>query len=271
LIQKGLTESLAGRFETIYVGHWTYLEMHEAFGFTPEQYVWYGGYPGGVDLINDEKRWKQYIRESIIETSISRDILLLTRVDKPALMRRLFELGCTFSGQILSFTKIMGQLHEAGNTTTLAHYLSLLDTAGLLGGLEKFSPAIVRQRSSSPKFQVYINALITAQQILNMDAIKNHREDWGRFVESAVGAHLLNHSLTGNYKLYYWRHSIHEVDFILEYDNRIIALEVKSGSPGKMRGMDAFSRKFNPEKSILIGEGGIPWQEFLRSDPFNLF
>ena len=271
LIQKGLTESLAGRFETLYVGHWTFAEMHEAFGFTPEQYVWYGGYPGGADLVIDEERWKKYIRESLIETSISRDILLLTRVDKPALMRRLFELGCTFSGQILSFSKIMGQLQEAGNTTTLAHYLNLLDTAGLLGGLEKYSPAIIRQRASSPKFQVHNTALISAQQISGMNVIINRNEDWGRWVESAIGAHLLNHSMTQHYKLFYWRHGNHEVDFVLEYDGRIIALEVKSGTSGKTHGMGAFSRKFNPEKSILVGEGGIPWQEFLRLDPVNLF
>jgi len=271
LIQRGLTESLAGRFETIFVGHWTFTEMHEAFGFTPEQYVWYGGYPGGADLITDEERWKQYIRESLIETSISRDILLLTRVDKPALMRRLFELGCTFSGQILSYSKIMGQLQEAGNTTTLAHYLNLLDTAGLLGGLEKFSPAIVRQRASSPKFQVHNTALISAQQLSGMDVIINRKEDWGRWVESAIGAHLLNHSLTGHYKLFYWRHGIHEVDFVLEYDGRIIALEVKSGTSGKTQGMGVFSRKFKPEKSMLVGEAGIPWQEFLKMDPISLF
>ncbi len=271
LIQKGLTESLAGRFETLYVGHWTYMEMHEAFGFAPEQYVWYGGYPGGAGLITEEERWKQYIRESLIETSISRDILLLTRVDKPALMRRLFELGCTFSGQILSYNKIMGQLQEAGNTTTLAHYLNLLDTAGLIGGLEKYSPAIIRQRASSPKFQVHNTALISAQQISGMNVIVNSHENWGRWVESAVGAHLLNHSMTQHYKLFYWRHGNHKVDFILEYDGRIIALEVKSGTPGKTHGMDAFSRKFKPEKSILVGEGGIPWQKFLKLDPVNLF
>ncbi len=271
LIQRGLTESLAGRFETLYVGHWTFAEMQEAFGFTPEQYVWYGGYPGGADLIADEERWKQYIRESLIETSIFRDILLLTRVDKPALMRRLFELGCTLSGQILSYNKIMGQLQEAGNTTTLAHYLNLLDTAGLIGGLEKYSPAIIRQRASSPKFQVHNTALISAQQISGMNVIVNSHENWGSWVESAIGAHLLNHSMTQHYKLFYWRHGNHEVDFILEYDGRIIALEVKSGTPGKTHGMDAFSRKFKPEKSILVGEGGIPWQEFLRLNPVNLF
>ena len=112
-------------------------EMREAFDFDQDHYVWYGGYPGGAVLSDQENRWKQYIRESLIETSISKDILMLNRVDKPALMKRLFELGCNFSGQILSYNKIMGQLTDAGNTTTLAHYLHLLDTAGLLKGIEK--------------------------------------------------------------------------------------------------------------------------------------
>src|SRR5262249_11814347 len=147
LIQQGLTESLAGRFETIYMGHWSYNEMHEAFGWTEKQFAWFGGYPGSAALISDEERWKNYVSNSLVETSISKDILMLTRVDKPALMKRLFELGCHYSSQILSFTKVMGQLQDAGNTTTLSHYLNLLDTAGLLGGLEKFSKDVIRKRS----------------------------------------------------------------------------------------------------------------------------
>jgi predicted AAA+ superfamily ATPase len=271
LIQKGLTESLAGRFETLFVGHWTFEEMKKAFGFTPEQFVWFGGYPGGAGLIADEERWKHYIRESLIETSISQDILLLTRVDKPVLMRRLFELGCTYSGQILSYSKIMGQLQDAGNTTTLAHYLNLLDTAGLLRGLEKFSPAVIRQRSSSPKFQVHNTALISAQQLSGMNVILNKKDDWGRWVESAIGAHLLSHSLTQNYKLFYWRQGDLEIDFVMEYKGEVLSLEIKSGTYGKARGLGAFSRRFKTAKAILVGETGIPWQEFLKMDPLSLF
>lgn len=157
LIQKGLTESLAGRFETFYLGHWSFAEMETAFGWSIEQYIYFGGYPGSALLINDEERWKSYIKDSLIETSISKDILMLTRVDKPALLKRLFEIGCLYSGQILSYTKITGQLQDAGNTTTLANYLKLLSDCGLLGGLEKYAGSVVRQRSSSPKFQVYNN------------------------------------------------------------------------------------------------------------------
>ena len=184
LIQKGLTESLAGRFETIYLGHWTYAEMQAAFGWSIEQYVYFGGYPGSATLIDDEDRWKNYIKDSLIETSISKDILMLTRVDKPALLKRLFELGSIYSGQILSYTKIMGQLQDAGNTTTLANYLKLLSDCGLLGGLDKYAGDIVRKRGSSPKFQVFNNALISSQANESFDKAIVSPALWGRLVES---------------------------------------------------------------------------------------
>ena len=128
--------------------------MRAAFGWTLEQYFFYGAYPGAAELIDDPERWRRYILDSLIETTISRDILLLTRVDKPALLRRLFQLGCAYSGQILSYQKMIGQLADAGNTTTLAHYLELLQGAGMLAGLAKYSSGQVRQRGSSPKLQV---------------------------------------------------------------------------------------------------------------------
>lgn len=271
LLQKGLTESLAGRFETTYIGHWSFEEMHKAFGFTADQYVWFGGYPGAAELIKDEGRWKRYISDSLIETSISKDILMLTRVDKPALMKRLFELGCQYSGHILSFTKIMGQLQDAGNTTTLAHYLHLLDTAGLLGALEKYTTQKVRQRSSSPKFQVHNTALITAQQPLNFKDVLQKPGDWGRWVESSVGAHLLNNSLSEEYQLFYWRHRNNEVDFIIENKGKIIGLEIKSGKTQKSSGIDAFKNQYNPDKIFLVGDSGIPWQEFLKMNPKEFF
>lgn len=205
LVQQGLTESLAGRFESIYVGHWTLSEMQAAFKWTDEQFVWFGGYPGSAALIGDEERWKSYVVNALIETSISKDILMLTRVDKPSLMKRLFELGCNYSGQILSYTKVQGQLQDAGNTTTLAHYLNLLDTAGLLGGLDKYAADIVRKRSSSPKFQVYNTALISAQRNEYFDEIIKKPSEWGRLVESAVGAYLINSAQKLGLNLFYWR------------------------------------------------------------------
>lgn len=271
LIQKGLTESLAGRFETLYLGHWSYPEMQEAFGWSIEQYVYFGGYPGSATLIKDEERWKNYIKDSLIETSISKDILMLTRVDKPALLKRLFEIGCVYSGQILSYTKILGQLQDVGNTTTLANYLKLLSACGLLGGLDKYAGDIIRQRGSSPKFQVYNNALITAQID---DAYENAIIDpklWGRLVESSVGAHLLNHSISERYNLYYWRAGNYEVDFVLEKGDKLIGLEVKSGMKAENAGMGVFTERFHPEKVLLVGTGGIPYNEFLKINPKELF
>lgn len=271
LLQQGLTESLAGRYETTQMGHWSFSEMKSAFGFSPEQYVWFGGYPGAADLIEDENRWKEYVRNSLIETTVSKDILMLTRVDKPALLKRLFEIGCEYSGQILSFNKILGQLHDAGNTTTLSHYLHLLDTAGLLAGLGKFSPNKIRQRASSPKFQAYNTALISAQNPDSFEEIRSRPAEWGRWVESAVGMHLLNHSLKKKFNLMYWRHSNAEVDFVLQSGNKVIGIEVKSGRGKRTGGMQAFSDKFNPEKVLLVGESGLPWEEFLETEPIDLF
>ena len=271
LIQKGLTESLAGRFETLYLGHWSYPEMQEAFGWDIQQYIYFGGYPGSATLINNEERWKNYIKDSLIETSISKDILMLTRVDKPALLKRLFELGCLYSGQILSYTKIIGQLQDAGNTTTLANYLKLLSDCGLLGGLDKYSGDIIRKRGSSPKFQVYNNALITSQSNDTYEKTIINSELWGRLVESSVGTHLINHSISERYNLYYWRDGNYEVDFVLEKGDKIIGLEVKSGMKAENAGMSVFAERFNHQKVLLVGTGGIPYDEFLKINPKELF
>jgi len=272
MLQQGLTESLAGRFESTYLGHWSYKEMKDAFGLTAEEFVWFGGYPGAISLKEDEDRWKSYVRDALLETSISKDILMLTRVDKPALMKRLFELGSAYSGQILSYTKIMGQLTEAGNATTLANYLELLHDAGLLGGIEKYSPNMIRKRASSPKFQVHNTAILSVISSESLDTLLKNHEAWGRWVESAVGAHLINQAF--KYKkltIYYWRDGNDELDYVVVYNNRVIALEVKSGKTGKLSGLGAFDKKFKPEKSLLIGETGIHWQEFLQMNVLDLF
>lgn len=271
LLQQGLTESLVGRYEMITMSHWSYAEMHQAFDYSVEEYIWYGGYPGAATFIDDEDRWNRYIQDSIIESSISKDILMLTRVDKPALMRRLFELGCGYSGQILAFNKILGQLHDAGNTTTLSHYLDLLEGAGLLGGLEKYSGSKIRQRSSSPKFQVYNNAFLSVQSSEPFADIHSKPGQWGRWVESIVGTHLINEAMKGNIKLYYWRHRNKEVDFVIELNQKIIGLEVKSGRNQRSGGMEAFAAQYNPDKMLLVGQEGIPLKEFLSVSPKELF
>jgi Predicted ATPase (AAA+ superfamily) len=271
LIQKGLTESLAGRFETLYLGHWSYSEMQTAFDWSIEQYVYFGGYPGSATLINDEERWKNYIKDSLIETSISKDIFMLTRVDKPALLKRLFELGCLYSGRILSYTKIIGQLQDAGNTTTLANYLKLLSDCGLLAGLDKYAGDIIRKRGSSPKFQVYNSALISAQSNDTYEKVVVNPKLWGHLVESSVGTHLINHSISERYNLYYWREGNYEVDFILEKGDKVIGLEIKSGMKADNKGMGIFAERFHPEKVLLVGTGGIPYDEFLKINPKELF
>ncbi len=270
LLQQGLTESLAGRFETIYMGHWTFAEMKKAFGWNEEQFAWFGAYPGAAELIDDEPRWRNYILHSLIETSISRDVLMLTRVDKPALMKRLFELGCAYSGQILSYTKMLGQLTDAGNTTTLAHYLELLHSAGLLAGIEKFSGGKLRQRGSSPKFLAHNTALIAAQRSETFSEAVSRPDYWGRIAESTVGAHLLNHSLSGNFELHYWRDGNDEMDFVLKSGKKITALEVKSGGAKRASGATAFLKKFPSAKVIMVEPGGITWQELLNISPAEL-
>lgn len=271
LLQQGLTESLAGRFEKTFMGHWSFIEMSQAFGWNENQYVWFGGYPGTASLISDEKRWRDYVSDALIETSISKDILLLTRVDKPALMRRLFELGCLYSSQVLSYTKMLGQLKDAKNTTTLSHYLQLLETAGLLSGIEKYSPNIIRQRSSSPKFLVHNTALISAQRNVSFDDGIKDGKFWGRMVESSVGAHLINSSYSEDYNIHYWKQDNHEIDFVLERDGNAIALEVKSNDEKIDANIKAFHNQFQQVKIILVGEKGLPWQEFLKMNPADLF
>jgi len=264
LVEKGLSESLAGRFEVIPVNHWSWPEMNEAFGWNAQRYVYFGGYPGAAPLAGNRDRWARYIIDSLIETTVSRDILLLTRVDKPALLRRLFQLGCDYSGQILSYTKMLGQLQDAGNTTTLAHYLDLLSGAGMLVGLPKFSGKRVKQRASSPKLLVWNTALMSALSPLSFAQVREAPETWGRWVESAVGAHLLNGARGTNVEIFYWRDRNREVDFVLRRGKALVAIEVKTGRrKTALPGMDAFVKRFKRIRSILVGPGGMPLEEFL--------
>lgn len=264
LIAQGLTESLAGRFEVLPLSHWSYAEMRAAFGWPVDAYVFYGGYPGAAPLIGEPARWSRYVLDSLIETSISRDVLLLTRVDKPALLRRLFELACRYSGQVLSYTKMLGQLQDAGNTTTLAHYLELLAGAGMVCGLPKYAGDAARSRGSSPKLQVLNTALMTAASGYTLAEARADREFWGRLVESAVGAHLANAAMRGECALHYWRERNHEVDFVVQAGCRLTAIEVKSGrAPQAHPGTAAFVQAFKPKRTLLVGGDGIALDDFL--------
>ncbi len=271
LIQEGLSESLAGRFESISMSHWSCSEMNDAFGMTPDMYVYFGGYPGAYELVDDEARWKDYVRDSLIETAISRDIFQMTKINKPALLRRLFDLSANYSGQIISYTKILGQLQDAGNTVTIAHYLNLLSTAGLIGGIEKYSAQKLRQRSSSPKLQVYNTAITGSLSNMSFKEAREKPDYWGRLVESAVGSHLINSAFINDISLYYWRDRNMEVDFVMENKTRMVALEVKSGRKKIASGLPEFAKRFPGSKTLVIGTGGIPWETFLNTDPLQLF
>ena len=271
LLEKGLSESLAGRFELIKLPHWSFTEMKEAFGFNAEEYVWFGGYPGAASLINDEKRWKDYILHSIIEATISKDILQLTNVQKPAVLKNLFELGCLYSGQILSYTKILGQIMEKGNTTTLAHYQMLLDQVWFLSGIQKYSKSKVAVRSSIPKWNVYNTSFMSVKSDYSFENAVKSPDIWGRHVENAVGAYLLNEARIKNLNIFYWREGNYEVDFIIRKNKKIIALEVKSGNLKLHKGLEEFNRKFKPYKSLLISSDSLSWKKFLELDLEELF
>jgi uncharacterized protein len=272
LMQAGMTESLAGRFETLRWTHWSYAEMRDAFGWDLETFVFYGGYPGAAPLASEPERWRSYILDSLVETSVSRDILLLTRVDKPALLRQLFHLACEYSGQIVTYEKLVGQLAGAGNTTTLAHYLELLEGAGLVAGLQKFSGSVVRRRGSSPKLQVLNTALMSAVSAQSFQQVRDDATRWGRFVESAVGAHLLATSHREGFSVRYWRKGDLEVDFVIERDGDVTAVEVKSGENARhLAGLAAFRDANAPRRSLVVGANGIPLEDLLagRIDLFQ--
>jgi hypothetical protein len=268
LIQRGLSESLAGRFEIIRAPHWSFSEIREAFGLSLDEYIYYGAYPGAAALISEPERWRRYIVDSLIETTITRDILFMTRVDKPALLRALFHLGCQYSGQVLSYQKMVGQLQDAGNTVTLAHYLELLRGAGMLAGLSKYAAGQVRQRGSSPKLLALNTALMSAQSELDFREARQSPDFWGRLVESAVGAHLLNGSPEAGIEVGYWRERNLEVDFVLRKGKTLVALEVKSGRRRETpAGMDAFDKRFRPARKLLVGGQGIALSEFMSKPP----
>jgi uncharacterized protein len=268
LVQDGLNESLMGRFELTRAGHWSYPEMHAAFGLGLDEYIYFGGYPepAATGLLRDESRWRSHVTASLIEPSINQDVLALNRVDRPALLKQLFWLGCDYSAQILSLDNMAHNLREKNegieaHTSTVAKYLDLLGKAGLVTGLQKYSGSMLRQRTSSPKLLALNNALMAVSTGYDFAAAKADRSLWGRMVESAVGSHLYN---TGDPSLLsYWRKGNLEVDFVLARGRHLTAVEVKSGGGGKgMPGLAAFASN-NPDcKRLVVGTGGIPLVEF---------
>ena len=271
LLEKGLSESLAGRFEEIRMSHWCYREMQECFGFSLDQYMFYGGYPGAATLIGDEDRFGQYIQSAIIEATINKDILMDTPISKPALLRQTFELGAAYSGELLSLNKMLGSLQDAGNTVTLAGYINLLDESGLLCGLQKFSIDMARRRASIPKLQVYNNALKMVYSPLTFEQVILNRKAWGCIFESAIGAYLVNQAFVHRFEVFYWRERDDEVDFVLRKKGAVVAIEVKSNAEKRTEGLDKFRKLFHPQTAFIVGDGGISAEDFLSMDLRKLF
>ena len=271
LLRKGLTESLAGRYELIRMGHWSYPEMRDAFGFTLEQWIYFGGYPGAADYIADMRRWKKYIKDSLVAPAIEKDVIMTSNIYKPTLMKRLFELGCSYSSEQISLTKLLGQLQDAGNVTTLSSYLEVLGQCNLLTGLHKYAFDEARKRQSIPKILTYNNALMTAYRGKGLERDMADPMVWGRWIESAVGAYLLDFAEEQDAHVYYWRDRNDEVDFIVECQGDVVAIEVKSGRRGMNSGLPEFVRRYHPHRSFVAGTDGIPFATFFQMDLATLF
>jgi predicted AAA+ superfamily ATPase len=263
LFQKGLAESLMGRFEILYSPHWNYSECKEAFGYSLDDFLFFGGYPGASALIKDESRWARYMGMSIVEPTISQDILMMEEVRKPALLRALFMLGSGYSAQELSFTKMLGQLQDAGNTVTLSHYLDLLSKANVLTGLQNYSGNQIRTRKSSPRFMVYDTSLMTYADGANRRRFLDSPADRGRLVESAVGAYLLARGKEEGFEVYWWRDRGNEVDFVIKKGSRLTAIEVKSGRVKGVGGSLVFKRLYPEALSLIIGSANCGLEDFL--------
>lgn len=271
LLEKGLSESLGGRFEEIRMTHWSYTEMRDCFGYTLDQYLFYGGYPGAASLIGDDDRYQQYIQSAIVEATINKDILMDTPVSKPALLRQTFELGAAYSGQLLSLNKMLGSLQDAGNTTTLAGYVHLLNESGMLDGLQKYSIDTARRKQSIPKFQVYNNALKTIYSPHTFEQAIFDRKAWGHIFESGIGAYIVSRAFVHRFEVFYWRERDDEVDFVLRKKGSIAAIEVKSNAEKNTKGLETFKKAFNPHTALIVGDGGMSAEDFLSADISKLF
>ncbi|MFN0205637.1 MAG: ATP-binding protein [Planctomycetota bacterium] len=265
LVQRGLTESLAGRFYLHRCTHWSFAECQKAFGWDINKWIYFGGYPGAAPIAEDITSWKRYVADSLIETVLARDVLQMQNISKPTLLRHLFALAASYPAQIVSYNKMLGTLHDAGNTTTLANYLRILETAFLVSGLELHSKGQVRSRGSSPKLILWNNALVNALSLKTFDEAYADGSWWGRLVENAVGAHLLNNLQGPMWSIQYWRDGTNEADFVVSHGADTFALEVKSGGDNKKPDLAAFRKRYPKAKALLIGDSGIPLSEFLTT------
>ena len=258
-LQKGLTESLAGRFELLKTHHWTFHELKTAFDYSLDRYLTYGGYPGAVAYESDFDRWYAYLKDSIVEAVIGKDILLNRKVGNPALFRQAFVILCGYPAQEISYTKLLGQLQDRGNTDLIKYYTELYAGAFLIHTLEKYSEKIYLSRGSSPKVLISCPALYTMSAGPHFLADPEKR---GRILEAAVGAQL--RQLAGD--LYYWREKNLEVDFVYKYQGKLYAIEVKSGRRKSSKGLIAFTDRLPSARPVIITPDNFP---LFSENPFN--
>lgn len=273
LLQKGLEESLEGRFETIKMGYWDWQEMHEAFGFSMDEYVYFGGFPGLAPDIQDEDRWRNLMEDSIISPILTRDILEVEEIRNPALLRQVFELACIESAKELSLTKMQGTMN-CGTVPTIKNYLDILNKSMIVQPLQNYSSSIVKEKQSVPKMQVFNNAFRNRFGTFSFDEARVDPAEWGRLVESAVGAHLANRSMMDDYELFYWRNERRqECDYVLRKGQALVAIEVKSGSVDKTVGFEKFKEQFADKvtAAFIVGPQALPLEDFFMMDLKSLF
>lgn len=273
LLQKGLEESLEGRFETIKMGYWDWQEMHEAFGFSMDEYVYFGGFPGLAPDIQDEDRWRNLMEDSIISPILTRDILEIEEIRNPALLRQVFELACIESAKELSLTKMQGTMN-CGTVPTIKNYLDILNKSMIVQPLQNYSSSIVKEKQSVPKMQVFNNAFRNRFGTFSFDEARVDPAEWGRLVESAVGAHLANRAMTDDYELFYWRNERRqECDYVLRKGQALVAIEVKSGSVDKTVGFEKFKEQFADKvtAAFIVGPQALPLEDFFMMDLKSLF
>lgn len=266
LIQKGLEESLEGRYETLKMGYWEWEEMREAFGFTMEQFIYFGGFPGLAPYINDEDRWRKMMEDSIISPILNRDILDIEEIRNPSLLRQVFEIGSMYSAQEISLNKMQGVVNS-GTVPTISSYLRILDETMLVKPLYKYDNSTIKTRNSVPKMQAYNNAFRNSYCQHTFEEAVMNKVEWGRQVESAVGAYLAGRSVIDGFQLLFWRdEKKNECDYVLKKGESLIAIEVKSGHADNIEGYLAFKNRFgrNIVNSFIVGPEGLPLEDFFK-------
>lgn len=266
-LQTGMAESLKGRFEEVVSTQWTFQECRDAFGYTLDEFLFFGGYPGSSPLIRDLDRWFAYMHGSIIEPTLTQDVLEMERVRKPALLRALFEIGAAYSAQEISYRKLLGQLDDRGNTETVSHYLDLIAHAGLLSGLKKYDEKPLRAKTSSPRLMVHDTSLMTAATEEDWESLVSDPARRGHLVESAVGAYLIARSQSERFSVHWWRERDAEVDFVVAKGHRRTAIEVKGGrAHGAALGLGKFLERFPGSSGLVVGSESCPLESFLLGE-----